>query len=113
MKKWLGEFLNKVRFEKARRSDVYIDQIARDSKGKWVTDNEGKLVYKNDDPKRIEKFTNAQNKKNAGKCCGGDCVCSTKGIKITTTDGVKKVSGKPVPKKKPTGGGTKKERATE
>jgi hypothetical protein len=106
MKKWLTEFLNKVRFEKSRRSDIYIEQIARDRKGRWVTDNEKKLVYKNDDPKRIKKFTDAQD-------CGEDCGCKQSSIKIRTTDGVKKASGKPVAKKKPTGGGTKKEQAIE
>jgi hypothetical protein len=73
MKKFLQEFLNKIRFEKARRSDIYIDQISRDSKGRWVTDTEQKLVYKNDDPKRIEKFTLLQEKKSDNlivKCCG-------------------------------------------
>jgi hypothetical protein len=121
MKKWLGEFLNKVRFEKSRRSDIYIEQIARDKTGKWVTDNEKKLVYKNDDPKRIEKFTKAQESlNNKKKCCGGECVCSpTK--KPTVSKKLEEVkveakrqqekygTQKPVAKKKPTGGGTKKE----
>jgi hypothetical protein len=120
MKKWLGEFLNKIRYNKSRRSDIYIANIARDKTGKWVTDNEGKLVYKNDDPKRIEKFTLLQEKKSKNlivKCCDGDCQCkpevevkkaTPKTVKIGTKDGVKTVSGKPVAKKKNTGGGSAK-----
>ena len=133
MKKWLGDFLNKIRFNKNVRSDIYIQQISRDSKGRWVTDGEGKFVYKNDDPARIEKFTKAQEKKfedlekslnNKEKCCDGESVCSpTK--KPTVSKKLEEVkveakrqqqkygTQKPAPKKKPSGGGTKKELSLE
>lgn len=69
MKNWLGEFLNKIRYNKAARADVYIAD--------------------KDKPKKAN-------------CCGGtgkNCHCSPK--KPTAT--------KPAPKKKPSGGGFKKE----
>jgi len=113
--KWLKNYLNKIRFEKSRRTDIYIEQIARDSKGKWVTDDEQKLVYKNDDPKRIEKFTLIQEKKAETqiiKCCGGKgkCSCSpdpvskkptAKKTDIKIEDKTKPVAKKPTAKKKP------------
>ena len=129
MKKWLGDFLNKIRFNKNVRSDIYIQQISRDSKGRWVTDGEGKFVYKNDDPARIEKFTKAQEKKfedlekslnNKEKCCDGESVCSpTKKPTVSKKLEEVKVEAKRqqekygtqkiAPKKQPSGGGTKKE----
>lgn len=114
--KWLKQYLEKIRFDKSRRSDIYIDQIARDSSGKWVTDNEKKLVYKNDDPKRIEKFTLLQEKKSANgivKCCGGEgkCKCSPEPVskkptakntpaKSATAEKKPTATKKPAPKKK-------------
>lgn len=119
--KWISNFLNKIRFGKNIRSDIYIENIARDKRGRWVTDNEGKFVYKNDDPARIAKFTKAQEKRYddlekspTTKCCGGECKCkSPKEIKIEDkTAPVKKpatkkaatptkpTAKKPAPKKK-------------
>lgn len=115
--KWLTNYLNKIRFEKSRRSDIYIENIVRDKRGRWVTDTEGKLIYKNDDPARIEKFTKAQEKRYddlekspTTKCCGGECKC--KSPKEDKTAPVKKpatkkaatptkpTAKKPAPKKK-------------
>jgi hypothetical protein len=98
--KWLKNYLSKIRFEKSRRSDIYIEQIARDKTGKWVTDNESKLVYKNDDPKRIEKFTLLQEKKSETqiiKCCGGKDKCACAPDPVSK----KPVAKKPTAKKKP------------
>jgi hypothetical protein len=108
--KWLSNYLNKIRFGKNIRSDIYVDQIVRDSKGKWVTDDEQKLVYKSDDPKRIEKFTLIQEKKSEAsllKCCGGKgkCNCSPDPVskKPTAKKATPKVEDKPKPvAKKPT-----------
>ena len=109
--KWLKNYLNKIRFEKSRRSDIYIEQIARDKTGKWVTDNESKLVYKNDDPKRIEKFTLIQEKKAETqiiKCCGGKGKCSCSPDPVSKKPTAKNTSAKsataekkPTAKKKP------------
>lgn len=56
--------------------DKYIEQIVRDKNGKWVTDNEGKLVYKNDEPARIKKFVELQEKQTKAKTdCGDNCKC--------------------------------------
>lgn len=98
--KWLSNFLNKIRFGKNERSDIYIHQIARDKNGKWVTDNEGKLVYKNDDPARIKKFTILQEEKSYKlvSCCGGNgdnCKCKPE-------PEVKTKTPKPAVKKTPT-----------
>ena len=103
--KWLKNYLNKIRFEKSRRSDIYIDQIARDKTGKWVTDNESKLVYKNDDPKRIEKFTLLQEKKSETqiiKCCGGKDKCACAPDPVSKKPVAKKPTATktPAPKKK-------------
>lgn len=114
--KWLSNFLNKIRFGKNLRSDIYIEQIARDKTGRWVTDNEGKFVYKNDDPARIDKFTKAQEKKfsdlekslsTKSKCCDGDCKCKSekpapakKPVAKKPATTTKPTAKKPAPKKK-------------
>ena len=115
-----------------------VNNIARDKTGRWVSDDKGKPVLKTDDPARIEKFIKRQEdyylsvaKKidPTSGCCGGDiCACSLKPKptpKPTVNKKVEEVKAeakrqqekygatKPVAKKKPTGGGTKKERAIE
>ncbi len=82
----LGEFFNKFRYKPTTKADIIVENIARDKFGRWVSDNEGKLVYKSDDPARIAKFAKIQEDKFEGlkkqiedKCCGGsgiNCHCS-------------------------------------
>jgi hypothetical protein len=134
MKKWLGEFLNKIRFNKTTKADIIVQNIARDKFGRWVSDNEGKLVYKNDTPERIAKFTKAQEDKYAkleeqlkSKCCQGsgvNCHCSPEKLaekkkqaeapkpkpfpKPTVTKPTEETKKPATPKKKSTGGGSTK-----
>lgn len=124
VKVWLG--LDQE--SKNERSDIYIQQIARDKHGKWVSDNEGKLVYKNDDPERIEKFTRLQEEQDEKRIeefnrileskvledekCGDNCKCKdSKEIKIEDKPKtVKKPTAKKAttPPPAPTKSGTKK-----
>jgi hypothetical protein len=138
MKKWFEEFLNKIRPAKTTKAEAItlsetVNNIARDNKGRWVSDDLGKPVLKTDDPARIERFTKRQEdyylsvskKITPTTCCGGGiCECSAK-PKPTVNKKVEEVKAeakrqqekygiaKPVAKKKPTGGGTKKEQAIE
>jgi hypothetical protein len=143
MKKWFTEFLNKFRINETSKIDhektlsETVNNIARDSKGRWVADDLGKPVLKTDDPARIAKFTKRQEDyyswvAKETSCCGGGkpgCYCAPKLKPVLTKPTVnKKVeevkaeaerqqekygTQKPVAKKKPTGGGTKKERPIE
>lgn len=133
MKKWLGEFLNKIRFGKTApapvksEDDIIVANIARDKVGRWVTDDKGQFVYKSDTPERIAKFTKEQEKyyddwakkfeeQIKSKCCGGsgvDCHCSPEKLaeKKKQSEAPKpKPVPKPTatPKKKSTGGGSAK-----
>jgi hypothetical protein len=117
----LGEFFNKFRFKPTTKTDIIVENIARDNKGRWVTDSEGKLVYKSDDPARIAKFTKLQEerfeklaKQIQEKCCGGsgvNCHCSPEKLAEKKKQ-AEAPKPKPVPKptvtKKPTGGGSAK-----
>jgi hypothetical protein len=135
MKKWFGEFFNKIRFTKTTKTEAdtlrdNVSRIARDNRGRWVIDDLGKPVLKTDDPARIAKFSKRQEDyylavAKKASCCGGGgsgCQCSPKPTVNKKVEEVKAEAKrqqekygttKPVAKKKPTGGGTKKEQATE
>lgn len=130
----LGEFFNKLRYKPTTKADIITQNIARDKTGRWVSDNEGKLVYKNDDPARIEKFTKIQEERFATlekqikeKCCNGsgvNCHCSPEKLaekkkqaeapkpkpfpKPTVTKPAEEPKKPATPKKKSGGGGSSK-----
>lgn len=127
MKKWLGEFLNKIRFGKTNpvttKDDIITANIVRDKAGRWVVDDKGGLIYKNDTPERIAKFTKQQEDRYAkleeqikSKCCNGsgvNCHCSPEKLaeKKKQAEAPKpKPVPKPTatPKKKSSGGGSAK-----
>ena len=141
MNRWFSEFINKIRFNKTTKAKPNlptlretVNSIARDKTGRWVSADKGKAVLKTDYPARIAKFTKRQedyyasisNKLTTSTgCCGGSgssCQCSPKPTVNKKVEEVKAEAKrqqekygttKPVAKKKPTGGGTKKERSAE
>jgi len=123
MKKWFEEFLNKIRPAKTTKAETItlietVNNIARDNKGRWVSDDLGKPVLKTDDPARIAKFTKRQEDfylsvAKKVSCCGGGasgCQCSLKPTDNKKVEEVKAEAKrqqekygtqKPVAKKKP------------
>jgi hypothetical protein len=132
--KLLGEFFNKFRYKPTTKADLIAENVARDKFGRWVSDNEGKLVYKSDDPARIAKFTKLQEEKLVdlkkqieNKCCGGsgvNCHCPPEKLadkkkqaeapkpkpfpKPTVTKPAEETKKPTTPKKKSGGGGSPK-----
>jgi hypothetical protein len=123
MKYLIMSIVHKIRYRKTRK---FIATIARDEKGRWLTNESGSFVLKTDDPKTIADAIERNKKrdertseliqilKSERTCkCGGDGMCGcTEGSKmrhpaanggklpLQQAEELEKKKKKPTPKKK-------------